>query len=609
MKSMRRFGNVARKFDNVTTLTKLLLGLFIVVIPLYVINFYINNMGAEKNKKEIFRSLSSTVESYNRLFDADFQQIRQATETYTVDIAILCAGKTIREMHDTQRAATILEIRNMLNNLQKSNRFIKDTRIYIPLLGEMITNHQNSSEALNENEFGIMSQDSSVCLFRKKDDMLLVSSPYVSNNGPSDKGACEFVLAAQMNVGILEDLLGNIINYKSGGALLLSTDQSWSISSRTQLDMAGFLRDSIPRWNQDSGSGTQIHTVVINRQSYIVAYKRSSTLQYALLVYARTDDVFEPLQMYNVSFWIMSFLAVLIIVSISYWLYKAIHKPLLVLVNGFRSVEKGDTAFSLEYSGKSEFGYLFNKFNDMVSRLNVLIHEVYEQQIRSQRIELKRLQAQINPHFLYNNFFVLSRLIYSADTEKAMQFSNYLGRYFQYITRDDEQEVSLAKEAEQARTYTDIQTVCYAGRIRVYFEELPEYAGGIMVPRLILQPVIENSYKHAFENKLHDAQLSVRFIESFSEDSFYTLTVVIEDNGEDLSDSKLIELQNKLDSKKVDMAEFSGLYNVHRRLGLRYGGQSGLQLSRSWLGGLKVEIILRRTDGGKGAGNGTSADC
>ncbi|CAK4863929.1 unnamed protein product [Aphanomyces euteiches] len=237
---------------------------------------------------------------------------------------------------------------------------------------------------------------------------------------------------------------------------------------------------------------------------------------------------------------------------------------------------------------------MYEKFNDMVSRLDFLIHQVYEQQLRNQRSELKRLQSQINPHFLYNSFFVLSRLIHSTDPDKASRFSEYLGQYFQFITRDAPDEIRLEQEVQHARTYVDIQTVCYDKRIAVAFEELPLAYQDIMVPRLILQPLIENSYKYAFEEMLQNGKLIIRFSEEAFGDSAPYPVIIIEDNGDHMTDQQLKNLQASLVSFNTEIDESTGMYNIHKRIQLNFGSLSGIQLARSTLGGLKVTLLLTK---------------
>lgn len=457
----------------------------------------------------------------------------------------------------------------------------------------MISISNNPPINVEQSELKVLRRVKDSKYIRSINDSLFISIPYLADGNPGEEQDYRFILATSIDNVALKTLLGKITSYESGEAVFCSVDGSWSVSSREPTDATFKLQSLILSKNPASSGEAHVSYEKIDGRSYIVAYKYSQVLNSVLMVHALTNDVFEPLRIYNILFWSVSALLFLVITVFCFWLYKIVHKPLKELVKAFRRVERGELDFRVEHERTDEFGYLYKRFNDMLDRLKVLIHEVYEQRIRSQQSELKRLQSQIDPHFLYNNFFVLSRLIHSADPGQASRFAGYLGQYFQFVTRDAQEKIKLEKEVRHARTYVDIQNVCHTGRILVDFEELPAKYEQLLVPRLILQPVIENCYKYAFENKLKDARINVRFVEKKLNDGASFLIIAVEDNGEDLSGDKLESLQRMIDLPDSDFSESTGLYNVHRRIFLMFGDGSGLKIMRSQLGGLRVEIHIR----------------
>jgi two-component system sensor histidine kinase YesM len=283
---------------------------------------------------------------------------------------------------------------------------------------------------------------------------------------------------------------------------------------------------------------------------------------------------------------LLSFISAIIIAFFSYVIYRLIHRPLRTLVRAFRAVEQGDFNRTVQYRFKDEFSYLYSQFNSMVERLRVLVHEVYEQQFRAQVSEFRQLQSQINPHFLYNSFFTLSRIAKNEDYENVTRFTRYLGEYFQFITRDGAGEVELEAEWNFAKTFVDIQAFRFSNRIEVRLGDLPLGCKKVMVPRLFLQPVIENAYNHGLANKKKDGIIEVVFQEHEA-----CLSIMVEDNGEELSDKLLSELKTKLLFTQSP-PETTGLVNVHRRIQIRFGERFGLRLSRGSLGGLRIEIRI-----------------
>ena len=122
---------------------------------------------------------------------------------------------------------------------------------------------------------------------------------------------------------------------------------------------------------------------------------------------------------------------------------KLIHKPLVKLVQAFQEAETGNLSVRISDTVKTEFSYLYAGFNNMVTNLENLLDEVYDQNMLRQRAEFKQLQAQINPHFLYNSFFMLQRLIQQDMQSEALQVSKELGIYFRYITKNQSDFVFL----------------------------------------------------------------------------------------------------------------------------------------------------------------------
>jgi two-component system sensor histidine kinase YesM len=278
-----------------------------------------------------------------------------------------------------------------------------------------------------------------------------------------------------------------------------------------------------------------------------------------------------------------------VIISIySMMTYKSVHQPLKSLVEAFEKVQKGELDIRLKHQYNNEFGYIYIGFNSMIENINSLIEQVYKKEIFKQQAELKHLQSQINPHFLYNSFFILRSIIHNEEYDKAEDFVQKLGDYFQFITRSGKDFIPLSTEVGHAKVYTEIQMTRFSNRINMTFEALPEKYSNIFVPRLILQPIIENVFEHGLKNKLADGILQITFAEQ--EDK---LLIKVEDNGDELLDEDLQKLQNSILSN--DDIETTGIINIHRRLQIKLGSESGLSVLRSELGGLAIVINISLT--------------
>ncbi|MOA17245.1 Sensor histidine kinase YpdA [compost metagenome] len=220
-----------------------------------------------------------------------------------------------------------------------------------------------------------------------------------------------------------------------------------------------------------------------------------------------------------------------------------------------------------------------------------LIDQVYKQRILTQKAELKQLQSQINPHFLYNSFFILNTMTRLRDYDQVERFANQLGEYYQFVTRNQSDEVPLAREVQHARVYTEIQEMRFVNRVSVSFGDLPEDWGHVMVPRLILQPLIENAFEHGLEKKSKDGQLDVRF-----EREGRIVRLIVEDNGEWIDNEGIDRMNRSLET--LEDGEKTALINIHQRIRLKFGPDSGLAVTRSDSGGVKATVTIEIHEGG-----------
>ena len=286
------------------------------------------------------------------------------------------------------------------------------------------------------------------------------------------------------------------------------------------------------------------------------------------------------------------FIVVLSLTCIIFFIaiYKMIHKPYVRLLNAFRDVEQGNFDSKITDFDSPDFTYLYHSFNTMTSKLNRLIEQDYNQKMLLQKAELKQLQAQINPHFLYNSFFMLQRMIKMELSEESQEMASALGKYFRYLTRNSMDNVTLETEYEHAKTYAYIQGLRFAGRIQIEFEDLPAEYKNLPVPKLILQPLLENAFNYGLNNKMENGLLKIHFLHSKE-----SLTIIVEDNGEELTDKLLQSLEEKLNTAKDTSTDYemTGLLNIQRRLAIFSDYTYSLNISRSDMGGLCVSICLK----------------
>jgi two-component system sensor histidine kinase YesM len=161
-----------------------------------------------------------------------------------------------------------------------------------------------------------------------------------------------------------------------------------------------------------------------------------------------------------------------------------------------------------------------------------------------------------------------------------------LGEYFRFLTRNSSDSIPLIDEINHAKGYLDIQATRFSKRLHTSFMECPAKFHSIKVPRLILQPILENAFVHGIERKAVNGFVSVAF-----EENGDMLHIIVEDNGNEISDSEIQNLQLTIANAGGEQ-EITGIHNIHKRLQLSFSEGSGLQVMRSGLGGLKAVIKI-----------------
>ncbi|KEQ22282.1 histidine kinase [Paenibacillus tyrfis] len=551
------------------------------LLPLMAITWTINEKGSDNIRSEITESVLNTTRFYMDSLDKEADRISRYLPNYVMDTDLMELAATGNDMSPYERTRKILDIQRRLELMKNSSPFIEEAKAYVPLLKRSILSNDYETR-LDPEEYTAMQQNAKLyeAPFIYWNDRLFITMPYPGNTVRSPL----YILGVELSAAKIKETLAQIGRTRGGQSVLLNLELGWSME--TGMDPALLQRmKSFALEKRELQSEEGHETIVHDHKRYLVVYKYSNLWNSYSITCIPEEMVLGSLQMYRTLFWWACALAVCIVMFFTYFLLRFIYRPLMKLVHSFRRVQQNRLEPILIDRGADEFGYLYRAFNDTVRSLKTLIEENYEQQIRNQRSELKRLQSQINPHFLYNCFFVLCRLIKSeSQKEKAYQFCLYIGQYFQFITRNDEDEIPLELEVEHSRTYVEMQRICYGERIQVLFEgDVP----AIDVPWLILQPIIENAYKHALGNMLQPGEL---WVHSERRDGDFLLYV--EDNGQSITDEEIDLLQKKLRYSSNRIEETTGLMNVHRRIQLRYGEEYGITVSRSELGGLQVIIKL-----------------
>lgn len=569
-----------------TIFPKLVLALMLVVTPLYGIGLYMNESGKSRLNEEMSKSLTSRVGFHLNSLEIEHEHmmnlLQQSLRTKDIQ-QITFMSETMSLFEFTE---VIRRIQEQLVQLKGSSVYAKNVSAHIMTLGRTLSTEHSITDELGSDFEAVreLSETGGSGLLYWQDRLFLAAS-YPGVEGIQRRPG--FIVVVELDQTAIRQALQPFhTDYEQSGAALFYLEQGLVLGRDRGSPMLDRLNTVLAsKYNAEDYNG--LEELEEDGTNYLFVYQYSPILGGYFTAYLPRDEFLGPIHQHRTMLWVLSILAGLLCVLYAYWLYRLIHRPLQHLIKAFRKVEKGKFEPVELPQPNDEFLYLFQRFNSMTDRLNVLVHQVYEQRLREQSLELKQLQAQINPHFLYNTYFILYRLAKLNDNESIARFSQYLGEYFQYITRNGAEEVPLELELRHSKTYVEIQNIRFKDRIAVEFGEPPQEARGLTVPRLILQPIIENAYKYGLEVKRKNGKIRVKL-----ELDHTMLTITVEDNGEKLTEESIASVQEAIARNGGEM-ELTGLLNVHRRLLIRYGECSGVRVSRSELGGMKVVLRLQ----------------
>ncbi|MHA7964529.1 sensor histidine kinase [Paenibacillus sp. CAU 1782] len=367
---------------------------------------------------------------------------------------------------------------------------------------------------------------------------------------------------------------GNALLYRKGEMPIVNRSATQSLLS----ELASDLED------RDLGEKAQ-HIVTLDGQSYLVSSIRSPQLGWYLVDAVPLDQMLGPIAASRNLFYLTMGLLFAVGISASVLLYRNVQRPIIQLIRGLQSVQRGDFSVQIKAKVNNEFSFLFYRFNEMSREIQELVEKVLGEKLRAREATLKQLQAQINPHFLYNCLGFIINMAQMKEEEAVVSMAYNLSAYYRYTTRMERETAALEEEMKLVVNYLEIQMLRNS-RIR-YSIELPEEMKRQQVPRLMLQPLVENAIIHGISKSYASGEIAI----TGSIGDGYC-KIFVDDDGPGLDKEGREQLLRKmLEPLQEEMG--CGLWNTNRRLMHLFGEGSCLRFCESPLGGFRTELIWR----------------
>lgn len=271
---------------------------------------------------------------------------------------------------------------------------------------------------------------------------------------------------------------------------------------------------------------------------------------------------------------------------LSYYIPLSITKPIRNLCDVTEEVSKGNLEIRSDVDVGAEVGVLSDSLNLMIDKINELLDQVKAEQIRLRKAELELLQSQINPHFLYNTLDAIVWLAESGEQKKVVSMVESLSKFFRTSLNQGKEIINLKEELQHVRSYLEIQQVRYQD-ILDYEIDVPEELYEYLIPKITIQPLVENALYHGIKNKRGKG--SIKISGEVKADGF---VLYIRDNGIGMTDERLLQIKERIHGNGENKGEIFGLFNVNERIRLKFGEEYGLNIESAYNEGTTVSVFL-----------------
>lgn len=311
---------------------------------------------------------------------------------------------------------------------------------------------------------------------------------------------------------------------------------------------------------------------------------------YTLVDYSR---LWQEFSMTGIILIFISAACIVIGVILAFYFSKTVTKPIEHLSRKMSKQNGENLSPSTQYLDRTdEIGVLYNEYNSMIEALDTAIKTNYQNKLISLDAQMKSLEARINSHFLFNTLEAINSIASIEGSKRITTMAMSLGNMFRYAIKTQSELVTLQDEIDHIMDYISIQQIRFSNRF-VFRLSVPEQMRNLKVLKLILQPIVENSFSHGLQNCQYGHRIHVY---GFLREDYFLIYIV--DDGKGMFPEQLMELNESL----LEEPEFKelghrtnqsiGLKNINTRIELYYGKGYGLSVQSRYGTGTMIRIKL-----------------
>jgi two-component system sensor histidine kinase YesM len=332
---------------------------------------------------------------------------------------------------------------------------------------------------------------------------------------------------------------------------------------------------------------------ILEKIRFVTSVMEEVIQDYVLYEVNRTEGQYQAMregfarwQIFSI---ILIFSAVAFSVVAAWGLSKSIYTPIKKLHDVTTTITKNDLQALMTSDNVDEITELGMSFNIMIGKIKELLDSKIKEQENLKKAELRALQAQINPHFLYNTLDTIIWMAESKQTDQVVTIVTALSSFFRISLSKGMDWITIGEEVERIRSYLTIQKMRYRD-ILDFKIDVDEDVAENTILKLILQPLVENALYHGIKNKRQGGTIVIRARHKGSDE----VQLEVEDNGIGFTPEKLAQLRAELedDSGDIKLESGFGIGNVNKRIRLYYGKPYGLSVQSEYATGTCVTLII-----------------
>jgi two-component system sensor histidine kinase YesM len=373
----------------------------------------------------------------------------------------------------------------------------------------------------------------------------------------------------------LESMYRDLSSESTKNITIVSTKNEEIISAAEAEDVNINTLSSKNSFEGDRGTFTD------KKSNMMISYISLKEPNWKIIYHVSLDYLHREIEILRKWIYIILFSGLVILSVLSILTALDIVNPINKLVEGMRSLEIGIEYKEINLNRNDELGYVSKSFNRMAAKIDNLVRRIYREELTRKEAQIKALQAQINPHFLYNT---LENINWMAQLNGVPEISETVTALASIIDANigrDDKLISLREEFQYIENYISIIKNRYGARLEI-LKDINEKAMDISIPKLLIQPLVENAVYHGIEKSLRKGIIKLKVYDTVSH-----IIIEVEDNGlgmttEDLEtiNRRLIAEEDALLKNEIDSSKRRsiGLENVNMRIRLFYGSNHGIKL-------------------------------